>query len=157
MTTKPQSPGVFLPPPLIYALFFLASLLLQQFMPLNNHFFPSMPAIVISCCFFAAFAFFTIRALIRFVQSQNTVNTTKAAKSLQTQGIYSVSRNPMYTGLIFLYIGLALLVGNWWSIILLPAVVIIMQAYVIRREEKYLTHAFGEQYLRYKKKVRRWL
>ena len=61
----------------------------------------------------------------------------------------------MYLGLVFILAGLALLANALWPLILLP-VVIVRQA-VIDRKERYLTAKFGEEYLRYKARVRRRL
>ncbi|GAB3714419.1 hypothetical protein GCM10027592_54200 [Spirosoma flavus] len=85
------------------------------------------------------------------------VITSKPARSLQTGGIYSLSRNPMYLGLLLLYAGLSLLIGNVWTMLLLPFLVLIVTRYVIKREERYLERAFGHAYQSYKEKVRRWL
>jgi len=63
----------------------------------------------------------------------------------------------MYVGLAFVYLGITCFIGNWWNIILLPFVFLIMQEYIIKREEKYLALEFGQQYDHYKSTVRRWL
>ena len=81
----------------------------------------------------------------------------KPATSLQTTGIYSITRNPMYVGLLFVYIGLTFLIGNLWNFIFFPLLVIFIQEYIIKREEKYLQHEFGQEYEMYKQRVRRWL
>ncbi len=44
----------------------------------------------------------------------------------------------MYVGLVFIYIGIICLVGNWWNIILFPILLRIIQQYVIKKEEEYL-------------------
>jgi protein-S-isoprenylcysteine O-methyltransferase Ste14 len=63
----------------------------------------------------------------------------------------------MYQGLVFVYIGLTCIAGNWWNLILLPLLLFVVQQYVIRREESYLTREFGSIYSEYKARVRRWL
>jgi protein-S-isoprenylcysteine O-methyltransferase Ste14 len=100
---------------------------------------------------------FNLPALLQFAKTKNTLVTVKPANSLQTSGIYTVSRNPMYVSLLLFYAGLAFLVGNWWTMILLPALIIIVTYFVIRPEEKYLERAFGKIYVDYKEKVRRWI
>jgi protein-S-isoprenylcysteine O-methyltransferase Ste14 len=49
------------------------------------------------------------------------------------------------------------LIGNWWNIILFPLLLLIIQEYIIKREEKYLALEFGQQYEEYRRNVRRWL
>jgi protein-S-isoprenylcysteine O-methyltransferase Ste14 len=44
-----------------------------------------------------------------------------------------------------------------WAILLVPLVVYVIQREVIEREERYLERTFGEEYLAYKRRVRRWV
>jgi protein-S-isoprenylcysteine O-methyltransferase Ste14 len=44
-----------------------------------------------------------------------------------------------------------------WAILLLPLVVYVIQREVIGREERYLERTFGEEYLDYKRRARRWV
>jgi protein-S-isoprenylcysteine O-methyltransferase Ste14 len=56
-----------------------------------------------------------------------------------------------------IYAGIASLRNSLWAMLLLPAVVMAMEREVIGREERYLERTFGEEYLDYKAKVRRWV
>ena len=154
---KKDNPGIFIPPPLIYAAIFFLSILMQKIIPINNSFFDSRNATIAGIVLIAIALLFILPALIKFVQSKNTLVTIKSATSLQTKGIYSLTRNPMYMGLLILYSGIAMLEGNWWTFIFIPLIIIIVQSYVIRGEENYLQRAFGEEYNTYRKKVRRWI
>ncbi len=154
---KSKGPGVYIPPPLLYALIFVVALLIQKKIPLEDSLF-RMPVMKITGAVFLSVALvFLIRSLRQFFQTKNTVVLIKPATSLQKSGVYSISRNPMYLGLAFLYLGISCCIGNWWHLILFPLLIIIMQEYVIKREEKYLEVEFGEEYQHYKNKVRRWL
>jgi protein-S-isoprenylcysteine O-methyltransferase Ste14 len=150
-------PGVYLPPPLIYAAIFFLSLLLQRVWPLSNAFFGTTAARVTGWVLVVLFCLLAFPALWRFLQSRNTLITIKAAKDLQTTGIYAFTRNPMYLGLLFLYSGIAFLAGNWWTIILIPLLIGVIQEYVIKREEQYLQRTFPGEYPRYRQKVHRWI
>jgi protein-S-isoprenylcysteine O-methyltransferase Ste14 len=154
---KEDNPGINLPPPLIYGIFFGISLLLQKLVPLDKEFFITNVSKVIGFVLLAVCLAFDLPSLMQFFKTKNTLITIKSANSLQTKGLYSISRNPMYTGLLCLYSSLAILVGNWWTVLFIPFVFFIIQGYVIRREEIYLTRRFGQQYTDYKKRVRRWL
>ncbi|MFL6192698.1 MAG: methyltransferase family protein, partial [Thermoanaerobaculia bacterium] len=66
-------------------------------------------------------------------------------------------RNPMYLGMTLLYLGLALWIGTLWPLPLLPVALWATQRYVIAREERYLEAKFGDDYRRYKERVRRWI
>ena len=63
----------------------------------------------------------------------------------------------MYLSLVFITVGLALLANALWPLVLLPVVIVIVRWTVIDREERYLTAKFGEEYLQYKARVRRWM
>lgn len=152
-----EHPGVYLPPPLIYAAFFLGSILLQRIWPLNKKWLYSTTAHIIGFTFTALWFLLAFIAIRQFVITKNTIVTVKPATSLQTKGIYAFTRNPMYLSLLLLYCGLAFLLGNWWTFVLLLFLIAVIQLYVIRREEGYLHAAFGEQYDTYRKNVRRWI
>ncbi len=157
MKAKKDSPGVYLPPPLFYVAIFFISILLQHYITLSKDFFESNISNYLAALFIGLGAVSVLPALITFFKSKNTLVTILPAKSLQTKGIYSISRNPMYIGLLFVYTGIAFIKGNWWTFILIPLVILIVNQLVIISEEKYLERAFWQEYLDYKDKVRRWL
>jgi protein-S-isoprenylcysteine O-methyltransferase Ste14 len=63
----------------------------------------------------------------------------------------------MYVGLTLLYVGLSLLTGMAWPLVMLPLALVALTALVIRREERYLEAAFAAEYAAYRSRVRRWL
>ena len=76
--------------------------------------------------------------------------------TLISSGPYATSRNPMYVGWTLLYLGAALVTQNGWMVASLPAVVGLTHREILR-EEHALEAAFGENYTRYRKLVRRYL
>lgn len=150
-------PGVYVPPPFLYVCVFFISIFCQHVLPIQHHWFDEPGIQIIGWSFIALGIFLLLTSLWRFLISKNSLIPIKPAHSLQTSGIYAVTRNPMYLALLCLYGGIAIFKGNVWTFILAPIVVIIVQAYVIRREERYLTRAFGDGYTEYMKKVRRWI
>ena len=77
-------------------------------------------------------------------------------ETLVEDGPFGFSRNPIYLGMTMIYTGVTLLLNNLWGIVLLPAVLTAMRRGVIEREEEYLTERFGEPYIDYIRRVRRW-
>lgn len=152
-----DSPGVYIPPPFLYAAIFLLSYPLQRLWPIDRSFFHSTTAVVLGAVCILLGLVTDLPALRQFFKTGNTLVTIKPARSLVTTGIYSVSRNPMYLSLLLMYLGLAFLVGNWWTLILAPILALIVNYYIIRREERYLERTFGMEYTDYKHRVRRWL
>ena len=68
-----------------------------------------------------------------------------------------ISRNPLYVGLLALYLGLALLAPTFWGLVLFPAAVLLVRWGAIRPEERFLRERFGARYDDYTRRVRRWL
>ena len=85
------------------------------------------------------------------------IRTDKPVPGLTTEGPFRYSRNPSYLALAMIYAGIGFLLNSLWAILFLPLVVVVMQREVIGREERYLERTFGEEYLTYKGKVRRWV
>lgn len=154
---KKDHPGVYIPPPLIYVAFFFLSVALHKILPLNNLFLQKATAATAGWILLVAGIVIVVPALWKFIASKNTVVTVKPASSLQTTGIYAITRNPMYLGLLLLYCGVGVFKGNGWTFIVIPLLIATVQLYIIRKEERYLQRAFGNEYLQYKRKVRRWI
>ncbi|MCR5268442.1 MAG: isoprenylcysteine carboxylmethyltransferase family protein [Lachnospiraceae bacterium] len=74
---------------------------------------------------------------------------------LQTKGIYSVVRNPMYSGLWIAITGTTLMWHNAWTLLLPVVDWVIMTIALINTEEKWLTGLYGQEYEDYKKRVNR--
>jgi protein-S-isoprenylcysteine O-methyltransferase Ste14 len=149
--------GVYIPPPVIYVGIYFFAFFLQWILPINNSLMEKDATKFIGIIFFLTGIYLALRGVKRFIQTGNTLVTMKPATSLQIEGIYTFTRNPMYFGLACLYLGFTCFFGNWWNIILFPILIIVIQEYVIKREEKYLEQKFGEDYKRYRENVRRWV
>ena len=85
------------------------------------------------------------------------VRTDRPVPRLTTEGPFRYTRNPGYLCLAMIYAGIAVLRNSLWAILLLPLMVLVIQREVIGREERYLERSFGEEYLDYKRRVRRWV
>lgn len=76
--------------------------------------------------------------------------------TLKTHGIYKISRNPMYVGFNLLTISSIIYIGSL-IITLMGIYSIIIYHYIIIGEEKFLEHTFKEEFLKYRKNVRRYI
>jgi len=150
-------PGVYFPPPLLYVAIFLISIAIQKQLPLPVMFFQTNVAFISGVILLVLGLAIPLPAVIRFFKTRNTLVTIKPANSLQTAGIYTISRNPMYLGLLILYVGIAFLKGSLWTFMFIPVVILGITYLVIVKEEKYLSRAFGDNYVEYRKRVRRWI
>jgi protein-S-isoprenylcysteine O-methyltransferase Ste14 len=85
------------------------------------------------------------------------VRTDRPVPRLTTEGPFRYTRNPAYLGLAMIYAGIAILRNALSAILFLPLVVWVIGREVIGREERYLERTFGQEYLAYKARVRRWV
>lgn len=97
--------------------------------------------------------------IVAFHRAGTTVNPFKptGASTMVTSGIYRVSRNPMYLGLLFVLAGWAIELSNLTAVAFLPAFVAYMTRFQIGPEERALHSKFGSEFTVYKRLVRRWL
>jgi protein-S-isoprenylcysteine O-methyltransferase Ste14 len=92
-----------------------------------------------------------------FQKAKTAVQPWKPSTALVTGGIYGVTRNPIYLGFAVTYLALAVGLDSPLALILLIPCLVIVDRFVIRREERYLAARFGADYDAYRKRVRRWL
>jgi protein-S-isoprenylcysteine O-methyltransferase Ste14 len=81
----------------------------------------------------------------------------QATNSMIEDGTYRLSRNPLYVGLLALYVALGLLIPSFWALVLFPVAVLLVHWGAIRPEERFLHERFGGAYDDYTRRVRRWL
>jgi protein-S-isoprenylcysteine O-methyltransferase Ste14 len=94
-----------------------------------------------------------------FIRAKTTVNPMKpdSSSSLVVSGIYRFTRNPMYLAFLLGLLGWAVFLSNALAFFLLPAFIVYMNRFQIEPEEKALARLFGEQFVAYRSRVRRWL
>lgn len=112
---------------------------------------------------FAGFGFVLIGVLMILLSANyfRRINTTihpfGESSFLATASLYKISRNPMYLGMAFMLIGIAICLGTMSPALVVPLFVWSISNRHIKKEEQKLERIFGEQYLRYKRKVPRWI
>ena len=98
-----------------------------------------------------------IMASNSFEKRKTTIKPYEAPSILVTDGLFRVSRNPMYLGFVLLLAGVALSLGSLSPFGVVPLFYVLMNEIFIKPEEKTLQETLGEPYLAYRKQVRRWL
>ena len=151
----PDTAGVVARPPLIYGGALAAGLLAKTLFPAA--FLPRKVARPVGLPLFGAGLLLLLSSLRTMRRAGTDVRTYKPTSSLVVEGPYRFTRNPIYLGFTLFYGGVAALANSLPSALLLPFVLVIMQRGVIEREERYLERVFGEEYRRYKARVRRWI
>ncbi len=153
-----DSAQVKFPPPLVFVGFLLTGLLLDRLSGRMPDFIPVMDWVMIAGAILAAAGLsFLFAGTGRFRKLGNNLEPWKTSNQIVSTGVYRYTRNPMYLGMALFYCGLALWFRSSWALILLPVVILVIRTQVIAREERYLAEKFGEEYLDYKAKVRRWI
>ena len=126
-------------------------------MALPLHLFPGIASKRIGFALATISGILALWAFIVMRRAGTHIDTRRPALAVVTTGPFRFTRNPLYLSLVLLTLGLALIFNIAWAAILLIPVTIIVHYGVIRREECYLESKFGETYLEYKRKVRRWV
>ena len=148
--------GVVAPPPVLYLATFFLGWGIHALFPFGIYSYAAVYGwlgllFIVLSGFLVSWAFATMRNI------GTSASPYQPVTLLVTNGPFRHSRNPIYVAMAGFYIGAAFLINAWWPVFLLAPLILIMHRGVIIREEGYLTTKFGEAYLAYKSKVRRWL
>lgn len=145
-------------PPPIYALSIaLVMWLFSRYFPVTELIDAPFNNVGIALICLAGLMDFT--SLYLFFKKRTTPNPMKPefTTSLVINGMYKISRNPMYLGMLVMLFGFALYLGQLTPFLVLPAFYFVITEMQIKPEEEMLEQKFGEEYLNYKSRVRRWL
>lgn len=95
--------------------------------------------------------------VLLFKRAGQDPNPWKPTPRIVERGPYRITRNPMYLQMVIACVGFAVLLSNVWILLLTPVVAFVLWLVAIRPEEAYLEEKFGDEYVAYKRRVRRWL
>ena len=100
-----------------------------------------------------------LAGVVRFRKVKTTIDplNPEKAKQLVVGGVFYLSRNPMYLGMLLIAIAWAIYLANPWSILGVIGFVLFIKRFQITPEERAMDKLFGDQYAKYKVSVRRWL
>ena len=147
--------GVIAIPPIVYLAGLLLGLVIHYLYPIE--FLPESLSVWLAILLILVSIPIALAALAAFIRAKTSMDVRKPTTVVVTDGIFRFSRNPMYIALTLLYSGIGVWVNSLWSVLCLVPVLVAMHQGVIRREERYLEDKFGDEYLRYKSEVRRWI
>ena len=145
-------------PPLAVGVLLAALMwLVSRGVPALTFVFPSRKLLALS--FTIAGVIVILVAVASFRRAKTTINPMDPASSssLVLSGIYKFSRNPMYLGFLLALFGWAVFLSNALAFVFLPAFIFYMNRFQIEPEEKALAGKFGQEFVDYKSRVRRWL
>jgi len=145
------------PPPLIAAIFAAAMWGISRVTPVFE--VATAYRIWAAIAIATAGVFFAISGVVAFRRARTTINPLKpeSASSLVGSGVYRITRNPMYVGLLLVLVAWATFLAAPFALAGPLAFVLYIGRFQIAPEEVALTKLFGAGYAEYKAKVRRWL
>ncbi len=143
-------------PPIAWALAILVGFGADWLYPLP--FLPAaIPRVWIGATVFGCSFALGIWAIATIFSAGTRVETNKPTTAIVTTGPYRFTRNPIYLGMFGGQLGLAIGFDSVWLLLTLVPFYLIIRHGVVAREERYLERKFGDVYLTYKSRVRRWL
>lgn len=142
-------------PPIVVLIYIIVAILLGRFVQIPF----ATPVVLRKIGFALAFIGFLmgVGAFIEFRKARTTLDPHGSVKAVVTNGVYRITRNPIYLGFLLMVIGLPLNSGTYWGILIAPFYIVTMNRLVIEREEYYLEKKFKDEYTGYRSRVRRWL
>jgi protein-S-isoprenylcysteine O-methyltransferase Ste14 len=143
-------------PPALYLMALAGAYVLQKIVPIPT-WIPQPYANQIGWPLFFFGVLLGCVAIFGFRQHRTPVDPTARAERLATDGIYAVTRNPMYLCAIIALVGVGIARGSSWLLVITCVLPLALRRLAIDREEAHLESRFGDDYRRYKSRVRRWL
>jgi protein-S-isoprenylcysteine O-methyltransferase Ste14 len=148
-------PGVPIAPPLLFALPILVSIAIEWLSPTS---FAGGSVRWISGSLFVVMGLaLTISGFVTQRRAGTDPLPFRPTTRIVSHGLYRFTRNPMYVGFALCTFGVATLADSLWMVLAVPVGLILTDLLIVTREERYLERKFGQEYLAYKGRVRRWL
>ena len=157
MTLRMQTLELKIPPPVVALLVAVAMWELSRLAPLLD--ISAIVRATAAAIFALAGAGLDIAGFVSFRRARTTINPLRpeTTSSLVCSGIYRVTRNPMYLGLLLILTAWAIFLSCAWALSGPAAFVLYINRFQIRPEERLLAGKFGTDYAAYAARVRRWL
>lgn len=155
MSETQDNAGIVTHPPVFYIIATLIGLGLDYLYPLTfgSQAMIETGAIII----FVLGAIVAALGLKMFATNKQNPSVHATVSKVYQSGIYAYSRNPIYLGVSLWMLSGALYFDKVWIMIMMVPLTLFMNKKVIEKEEAYLEQKFGEDYIAYKQKVRRWI
>lgn len=151
-----KSSRAAVPPPLVFLGALVIGVVLNFIRPLPIFSGPRIGDVLglLAALASGALAYWALRTMLRAGEQPDPGAPTKR---IIRRGPFARSRNPIYLSFALFDIGVALLINSLWIVLALAVLMVYVDIGIVRREERYLEQEFGDEYLDYKRSVRRWL
>lgn len=146
-----------IPPPIVALLALISMWLAAQYLQIWQFEVPYQ--VGVAAILVALGIIIDLVSIAAFRRAKTTVTplAPEKASQLVVTGLYRISRNPMYLGLLLILTGAMVWLGSGANVFILVSFVAYITAFQIKPEEDRLERIFGPQYQAYKRRVRRWL
>jgi protein-S-isoprenylcysteine O-methyltransferase Ste14 len=140
-------------PPIIFIMSFTIAYILYGIYPIVrfSHFD------IVSLIFIILGISISMYSIYIILKNKTTLDPNKAPSKLIKTGIFKISRNPIYLSMIIILFGLDLYFFSIISFIDIIIFFLIINFYIIPKEEVNIGNKFGSEYIEYKKSVNRWI
>ncbi len=155
INSRSDNAGVVAPAPVIYGAAIAVGLSAEFALPLAP--LPRPVGFWLGVAIIAASISIVVSAFRALARARTAFDARKPTISIVTDGAFRYSRNPTYLSLTLLHVGVALVLGSLWVLLMVVPAVAAIHWGVVLREERYLEAKFGEEYRSYARKVRRWV
>ncbi len=155
MAASPKSAGAVAPVPFVFLGGFVIGVVANLFFP-----FPIWRSVwiqVIGVVVLVAGIWLLGSAGAAFRRHRTPLMPWEPSVELVQDGPYRFSRNPIYLSFAMMYLGASFIFNSVLLLVVLALVLVLFDRTQIPREERYLQEKFGEEYSRYRGKVRRWV
>jgi protein-S-isoprenylcysteine O-methyltransferase Ste14 len=156
-----ENPGIFfkgiIPPPIPFFALILIGFIAQWLFPFNLMFSQWPTRLLIGIPLFITSGLIAINAFVIMKQNETAINFNNPTTKFITKGSFRFTRNPLYLSLLLVVADIAIIANSVWHFIAFILLFLFFNYGVVAREEQYLENNFGEEYIQYKNRVRRWI
>jgi protein-S-isoprenylcysteine O-methyltransferase Ste14 len=157
LTPAHNRPNVKMPPPLIFFALLGIAGALEYWLGLDYPRGPLGLRIFTALIVFLFSGYLALHALVVLKKQGTFIDPGKPTTQIVDDGPFRFSRNPMYLSLVLILLALSILFLSIWFFLSAVCLWLLFEQFAIAPEESYLEQKFGDRYLQYKTRVRRWI
>lgn len=150
-----DAPGIVVAPPVHYVVFLLMAFFADHFYPVAMVNVPWSEPVGYGVVGLSFLWMWLVER--QFRQCRTSSSCSHSAAALIVTGPFKYSRNPAYLGIALMFVGISLFVDSFWVFAAIVPASVSIHWFVIRKEEAYLARKFGDEYVQYRERVRRWI
>jgi protein-S-isoprenylcysteine O-methyltransferase Ste14 len=152
-----QSLELKIPPPIAMTVFAAAMWMIKSLPPMLP--LPALVRMSLALVVLSIGLAFSVAGVAAFRRANTTVNPLKpeTTSSLVSTGIYRITRNPMYVGMVIVLVAWAVYLSSVWTWFGPLGLCTYLTQFQIKPEERAMAKLFGAEFATYKAKIRRWL